>query len=68
MKLLRLEEVIERTGLSRTTIWRLEKKEDGEFPSRRKIGDSAVGWLESDINEWIENRPKVNQIDQDPEK
>ena len=52
--ILRERKVLEITGLSRTTIWRQEKK--GNFPLRRKISDRAVGWLKSEILTWLENR------------
>jgi len=42
------------TGLSRTTRWRLER--EGKFPARRKLSDNAVGWLESEIHDWITSR------------
>ncbi len=46
-----------RTGISRTTAWRLEKA--GKFPKRRAVSDGLVGWLESEIDEWIANRQLV---------
>ena len=55
-KMLRLAEVMERTGLSRTTIWRYER--EGSFPRRRKIGKTMVGWLASEIETWLNSRPK----------
>ena len=51
---LREAEVKRMTGLSRSTRWRLEKS--GRFPSRRKISESAVAWLASEINGWIASR------------
>ena len=51
-RLLRLAKVIGMTGLSRTTIWRLERT--GEFPRRRKINSRSVAWLESEVHHWIE--------------
>ncbi len=42
------------TGISRTTAWRMEQK--GQFPKRRKVSDGLVGWLESELISWIENR------------
>jgi prophage regulatory protein len=51
MRLLRLPVVMGRTGLSRTSIDRLEKH--GEFPIRRHISMRAVGWDESEIDEWL---------------
>ncbi len=57
MKLLRAKEVVKATGLSRMTIWRLEK--DGKFPARRTLGMNSVAWLEDDVNTWIASRPAV---------
>jgi prophage regulatory protein len=51
-KILRKKNVEDKTGLSATTIWRLEK--NGLFPSRRSLGNNSVGWLESEVNHWIE--------------
>jgi len=41
------------TGLSRTTVWRLEKQ--GKFPNRRHISPSSVGWLEHEIFKWMDD-------------
>lgn len=51
MKVLRLTDVTQKTGLSRHRIAELEKLE--LFPQRFKISLRAVGWLESEIDEWI---------------
>ena len=53
-RFLREREVQGITGLSRTTRWRLER--EGKFPARRQISDNAVGWLESEISDWIASR------------
>jgi len=45
------------TGISRTTAWRMEK--ECKFPKRRKVSDGLVGWLESELDEWIANRQLV---------
>ncbi|MCY4623291.1 MAG: AlpA family phage regulatory protein [bacterium] len=50
-----MPEVIEITGLSRTTIWRRER--DGLFPPPIRLGGEhtrAVGWREQDIYDWID--------------
>lgn len=49
--LLRFPEVKRRTGLSRSTIWRLERR--GEFPRHCRISSGAVAWLESEVSEWM---------------
>ncbi len=42
------------TGLSRSSIYRLEAQ--GRFPKRIKIGDHASGYLQSEVEAWIEDR------------
>lgn len=50
-KILRLPTVKDLTGLSRSTIYlRISKN---EFPSPISLGGRAVGWVESDINNWL---------------
>ncbi len=56
-KIIRLPRVLEATGLSRTTIWRLESR--GDFPRRRRLGPQAVGWLLHEVEEWIATRAPV---------
>ncbi len=51
--LMRLRDVIERTKLSRTTIYR--RIGAGTFPSSTQISDGLVAWYETDINEWVAN-------------
>ena len=51
--ILRLPEVIARTGLSRTNVYR--RIAAGTFPAPVALGPRAVGWRESDIIEWIES-------------
>ncbi len=63
MRLIRTDEVTTRTGLSRTTLWRLERK--GEFPTRRQIGANSVGWIEAEVDRWIESRPPAQTTTQD---
>ena len=63
-RLIRLPEVLSRTGYGRTTIYR--KMEDGSFPRSVKLGgpledpeafDSrAVAWIEDEVDQWIESR------------
>lgn len=45
------------TGLSRVSVWRMEKT--GKFPLRLQLGNNSVGWLESEIQDWIQNRRRV---------
>lgn len=54
---MRLPEVKEKTGLSKSAIYK--KIKEGEFPVSVPIGSRTVAWLESDINEWVEWRVQV---------
>jgi prophage regulatory protein len=56
-RILRINEVIDICGLSKDTIWRLEKL--GKFPSRKRIGLNAIGWDSFEIEEWIKSRVQV---------
>jgi len=47
MKFLRIPQVMQFTGLSRMTIYRLELA--GQFPKRRQLGKNSVSWLEADL-------------------
>src|SRR5262249_31909496 len=53
-RFLRCREVCARTGLSRTTLWRLECR--GAFPFSRQLTTNTVGWLEAEVEEWIATR------------
>lgn len=56
-KILRLPSVKEMTGLSRSTIY--ERIAANEFPPQISIGPRAVGWIESEVNDWIAGQ--INQ-------
>ena len=55
-RIIRLNTVLARTGLSRSTIYR--KMAEGTFPAQFKISTNGTGWKESDINRWVENPVK----------
>ena len=57
MKILRMAEVVELTGLSRVTVWRLER--DGRFPARLQLSRNAVGWRDDEVIDWVQSRPRV---------
>jgi len=58
MKILRLKQVITMTGLSRSSIYR-------HGPTRRRVGPNAVGWLESDVVDWMKSRPLIESASVD---
>ncbi|WP_071820848.1 helix-turn-helix transcriptional regulator [Parasynechococcus marenigrum] len=55
-RLIRLSEVKEMTGLSRSTIY--SHMSQGLFPKQSKVGTRIAVWLESDILSWIEQTTK----------
>jgi prophage regulatory protein len=50
-RILRLRTVLERTGLSRSTLYR--KMGLGTFPKQLRISTRCAGWRESDVESWI---------------
>jgi prophage regulatory protein len=54
LKLIRFPVVKERTGLSRWTISRLERR--GAFPRHYRISANAVAWVEEEIMRWIQTK------------
>ncbi|GEP55356.1 helix-turn-helix transcriptional regulator [Reyranella soli] len=55
MGVIRIQEVMVKSKLSRSTIYSLCIQ--GLFPPPRKIGVRAVGWIESEVDHWMEARP-----------
>ncbi|MDR0810536.1 MAG: AlpA family phage regulatory protein [Gemmobacter sp.] len=52
-RIIRMDTVRDRTGLSRSTIYR--KIAEGTFPAQLKISINGTGWRESDIDRWVAN-------------
>jgi prophage regulatory protein len=52
--ILRLPEVKLRVGLSRSTIYQAIQSK--VFPAPIQLGPRAVGWIESEIDEWLNDR------------
>lgn len=59
-RILRINTVLDRTGLSRSTMYR--KMQNGTFPKNIQISTRCAGWRESDINDWLRN-PMFYQVD-----
>ena len=57
--ILRLPKVKSVTGLSRSSIYLKVAK--GTFPKPISLSERAIGWLESDVNEWISERVKYTR-------
>lgn len=53
VKLYSIDDIVDITGLSRTTIYRM--MDEGNFPKSIKIGKYTVRWKSSEIRSWIES-------------
>ena len=51
MRIIRLKEVIDSTGLARSTIYK--HIGEGTFPKPVSLGDRCVGWVDSEVHDWI---------------
>ncbi len=56
MKILKPKEVYKKVGLSKVTVWRLERK--GEFPPRVHLSENCRGWFDEIIDDWLLSRPR----------
>ena len=59
---LRLRQVCELTGLGRSMIYQMQA--EGRFPRRIKLGQRAVGWLESEVRHWLATRIEISRCRQ----
>jgi len=59
-RLLRLKQVINLTGLSRSTVYALMNR--NQFPHSFPIGYRAVAWLEKDVEKWIHHKIATRQL------
>ncbi|HGN1756111.1 TPA: helix-turn-helix transcriptional regulator [Proteus mirabilis] len=63
IRMLRLPAVIQRIGVARSTLydWINPKspRYDPTFPKQKRLGRQSVGWVESEINDWLLNRQSV---------
>lgn len=58
-RILRLPEVMARTGLSRSTIYL--RVSQGTFPKPVSLGARAVGWVEAEIQEWLQRQIEASR-------
>lgn len=55
-QMLRAPEVVRRTGLSRTTIWRQIRA--GRFPAPLALSENSIGWPAAEIDAWLGSRQR----------
>ena len=56
IRIIRIESVYNATGLGRSTIYKYIA--EGHFPKSVSLGGRAVGWIESEVQDWIMARIK----------
>lgn len=60
MRVLRMKAVTDKIGVARSTIydWMDErsKRYDASFPKPVRLGGNSIGWIESDLNQWLESK------------
>jgi prophage regulatory protein len=61
IRIIKLPEVLHQTGRSRSAIYRDMQK--GTFRKSISLGGKSVGWRESDVQEWIEQRIKASGME-----
>ena len=54
VRMLRLAQVLEVTGLGKTKIYDLQA--EGKFPMRVKITSHSVAWIEAEVQAWLADR------------
>lgn len=57
--ILRLPAVMARTGLSHSTIYL--RISEGRFPTSVSLGGRSVGWIESEVNDWLNHKVKASR-------
>jgi prophage regulatory protein len=60
MKVIRLTQVKESTGLGRSTIYKYIA--EGKFPAPLQLSERCVGWLESEVQQWIQTRADMRNL------
>ncbi len=60
IRIIRLPDVMEQTGLSRSTIYAKMAKGEGDFPHSIKLGARAIGWPSNQIDDWIEKQIQIS--------
>lgn len=61
--ILKIHEVVKKCNLSRATIYK--KVKEGTFPKQIKLSERSSGWLESEVNAWVENLVKEREESQE---
>jgi prophage regulatory protein len=64
IRMLRLPQVINATGLSKTKICSLQKR--GDFPMRVKLTARVIAWVEEEVQAWVARRIENTRLESVP--
>ncbi|WP_376914965.1 AlpA family phage regulatory protein [Paraburkholderia sp. OAS925] len=53
-KIIRIATVLDRTGLSKPFIYQMIRR--GEFPASIRLAPRYAGWVEQEVNDWLDQR------------
>ncbi|MBF8178366.1 AlpA family phage regulatory protein [Herminiimonas contaminans] len=60
---IRIKQLKQKTGLGNSSVYNKlnpkSKYHDPTFPQSIQLGDSAVGWIEGEVDIWLSNRPRA---------
>lgn len=62
MNIITLERVTEKTTLGRSTVYNYMKA--GRFPASVRLGERHVGWVESEVDDWVQKQIAARNADQ----
>lgn len=60
MKLIKLKQVMECTGLARSTVYKFMA--ENQFPKPVKLGVRMVAWVESEVQEWMQQKVDLRDV------
>lgn len=66
MRFIRLPEVIARVGLKRSAIY--QRMSDSRFPQSRSLGSRCTVWVESEIDQWMQQQVMPRRAEADSSK
>ena len=61
MRIIRLREVMDLTGLARSTVYK--HIDEGTFPKPVPLGGRSVGWVEQEVQDWVIARIEERDTD-----
>lgn len=59
--ILKLPQVMAATGLSRSSIYL--RMSEGTFPRQISLGARSIGWIDSEVQEWISGQIRKSRAD-----